>query len=287
MHTFQEYRKLFPVFFAATIVSLNCISVFCQNIVPARSTNEKIYLVRTKQFNEFLDRFNYKTDFNGNIINSDFSSKVSREKMIEILFDLKDPRTDPMNKSYSSDYTETKGEFIKEVVRKNLLVNKYSVNIIAEAKSSIIYKGIPQTISIFLNQELVGKDMVKWVLTDVKGDILNIFKSDTSLIRFIPPSSNETDFLNMKRAFDDIDHLQDYAYKDFRPDYLSVFFYCLNTGLIKFEYVEKVLYHIIDIPGWCIKVMEFNRADVNSGWLISDVTHNKLSLTDYLKSYIQ
>ena len=58
----------------------------------------------------------------------------------------------------------------------------------------------------------------------------------------------------------------------------------VNSGLVKFEYVEEVIYHIIDIPGWCIKVKDFNRNEMNSGWLICDVMKNNLELSDYLKN---
>jgi hypothetical protein len=204
--------------------------------------------------------------------------------MINSLFDLKDPRIVPSGKNWSKNYINEKAEFVNEVVHKNLLIYKYSGNIIAEAKSRIVYKGISNTIRIFLTQEIVGKDMVKWVIINVKGDLFNFLKNDTAFIRFIPPSSNETDFINLKRALEDIDHLQYYASKDFNPDYLTVFYYMLNSGLVKFEYVEEVIYHIIDIPGWCIKVKEFNRIEMNSGWLICDVKKNDLVLTDYIKN---
>lgn len=278
------YKRILPFVVLIMLVLLNYTSAYSQNIINPQKANEKIYLVRTKQFNEFIDRFNYKTDFNGNPVDSVFRTKMPRGKMIDILFDLKDPRTEPLNKGYSDNYVKTKAQFAGEVVQKNLSVYKYSSNIIAEAKSRIIYNGTPHTISIFLNQEIVGNDMVKWVMLNVKGDVFDNFKPDTSLIRFIPPSSNETDFINLKRALEDIDHLQYYASKEFKPDLLSVFFYCISTGSIKFEYVEKVIYHIIDIPGWCIKVKEFNRNELNSGWLIYDIAKNNLELKDYLIS---
>lgn len=198
--------------------------------------------------------------------------------------DLKDIRTLPLNENYSNNFIKTKTDSIRAVIQNNLLINKYSPNIIAEARTRIIYNGKQQTISIFLNQEIVGNDMVKWVLLSAKGDIFDIFKMDTSLVRFIPPASNETDFINLKRALEDIDHLQYYASSDFEPDYLTLFFYCIRSGMIKYEYVEEVFYHLIDIPGWYLKVKEFNRNELNSGWLISDIRQNNLNLTDFLKS---
>jgi hypothetical protein len=90
--------------------------------------------------------------------------------------------------------------------------------------------------------------------------------------------------MNLKRALEDVSYLQYYAAKDYQPDFLTLFFYLVNTGALKFEYVNEVIYHVVDIPGWSIKVREFNRNELNSGWLISDLSENNLERYDYLRS---
>jgi hypothetical protein len=276
-------RFLPALFFLLPGILNNSIS-YSQTINSSGKQNETLFLVRTKQFNEFLNRFNYKINFNGDKVDSAFMTKIPRDKMISSLFDLKDPRIDPLNKSYSASYISAKSEFINEVVSKKLLIYKYSDKIIAEAKSHILFKGIPNTISIFLSQEIVGKDMVKWVINTVKGSIFNFLKSDTTFVRFIPPSSNETDFMNLKRALEDTDYLQYYASKDYTPDNLALFFFLVNSGSVKFEYTEGITYHILDIPGWSISVKDFNRNEMNSGWLITDVSRNSSDKDCYLKT---
>ena len=258
---------------------------FCysQTLVNTSKPNEEIFLVRTKQFTEFINRFNFKINFNGDPIDSVFASKIPRDRMINSLFDLRDPRIDPAGKYYSGVFTAEKSEFVTDVLSKNLKIYRYSDKIIAEAKSRILIKGVAKEIQIFLSQEIVGKDMVKWVINSVKGDLFNFLKTDTVFIRFIPPSSNETDFMNLKRALEDTEYLQYYASKDYSPDNLTLFYYLLNSGAIKFDFVEEVTYHIIDLPGWCIKVREFNRNDMNSGWLITDLSKNSDDKINYLK----
>jgi hypothetical protein len=278
------YKRLLPVLISAWLGILINSQCESQTIVNPQNPNEKIFLVRIKQFNEFIDRFNYKTNFSGNPVDSGFKSKIPRDKMINSLFDLQDSRTDRTGKNWSGNYVEEKTKFINEVLSKKLLIFKYSDKIIAEAKSRIIYKGTPARISVFLTQEIVGKGMVKWVISSIKGDLFSFLQTDTAYVRFIPPSSNETDFINLKRALEDVDHLRDYSSKDYNPDYLSVFYFMLNSGLVKFDYVEEVIYHILDIPGWCIKVKEFNRNEMNSGWLISDVARNSSDKLTYLKA---
>jgi hypothetical protein len=284
MTVLSVYKNILPAVFYLFLGLHNNSLCYSQIIINQQNPDEKIFLVRTKQFNEFIDRFNYKINFNGDPVDSVFMSKIPREKMINSLFDLKDPRIDPSGISYSRKYIDEKTAFVNELVRQNLLIYKYSDKIIAEAKSQIVFKGITNTISIFLTQEIVGNDMVKWVINNVKGDLFNFLQTDTAYIRFIPPSSNETDFINLKRALEDIHHLQYFSAKDYDPDYLTVFYFMLNSGLVKFEYVEEVIYHIIEIPGWCIKVKEFNRSEMNSGWLITDVAKNSSDKISYLKT---
>lgn len=259
-------------------------TLFAQNIVNPQKSGEEIFTARTKQFSEFTERFNYKSDFNGRPVDQAFMTKMPREKMISLLFDLKDPRTVTGNQNYNEEYIRTKAVFISDVTEKQLLINSHSRGIIAEAKTRVIYNGKPQIISLFLNQEQVGKTSIKWVLLSAKGEIFNIFKADTSMVRFIPPTSHETDFMNLKRALEDTDHLQDYASKDYNPDYLTLFFYCLKTGTLKYDYVEDITYHITDITGWYFKVKDFNRNELNSGWLIVDVSKNNLSFRDFLNT---
>ena len=256
--------------------------VFPQILTSTQKEREDIFNARIKQFNEFVDRFNLKSDFNGNPADSVFRAKMPRERMLNLLFDLKDPRTQKTGADYSDYYTGLKGSFISEIAQNNILLYKYSPGIIAEARSRVTYKGVPQMIRLFLIQETVGDDMVKWVLYAAKGDILNIFKSDTSMVRFIPPTSNETDFINLKRALEDSDHLQYYAIEDYKPDNLTIFFTFIRTGLIKFEYVEEVIYHVISIRGWYFKVKDFNRNELNSGWLITDLARNDLSNPEFI-----
>lgn len=264
------------------LLALLSLDLFNNNICLSQiklkddKSRENIFIVRIKQFNEFIDRFNYKTQINGDPIDSVFKSKIPREKMVNSLFDLKDPRIDPSNPEYSKTYTSEKAEFVKLVADKKLKIYKYSEKIVAEAKSRVFYKGIPNTVQIFLKQEIVDNDKVKWVIFDVKGSIFNFLKSDSIYIRFISPSSNETDFVNLRRALEDKDYLQYYASKDYKPDYLILFFYLVNSELIKFDYVEEVKYTITDIAGWNITVKEFNRTEMNSGWLISDISKTSL-----------
>lgn len=262
------------------LISLSFPDIKGQKMTGKDNGAEDLFTARVKQFGEFSARFNNTEDFNGNPADSVFRSRMPREKMLSLLFDLNDPRINPQNKSYSPGYIKTRTEFISEIAGKGLELDRYSPGIIAEARSRIIYNGKPLTTSIFLNQEIENSGL-KWVILSVPDLFKEEFKEDSSMIRFIQPTSNETDFINLQRALRDTGYLHQYAYKEFRPDNLSVFLYCLNTGIIQYEYTEEVIYHIISIPGWYFKVKEFNRNELNSGWLITDLARGNFTPEDF------
>lgn len=272
--------KLRPTFLIL-FLTLGIFDLQAQQIVNPDKTNEELFTARVKQFGEFADRFNLETDFRGIPADSAFRKKMPREKMISGLFDASDQRNSGRN-AFNSEYSSLKQEFIRDVAGKNILLDKHSGGIIAEAKSRVTFNGQPKTISIFLKQEVSGKGGVKWVILSVGNFLDDVFIPDTTMVRFISPNSNETAFLNLARALGDKGHLQAYAYTGFKPDNLSVFLYLVNAGIIKFEYAGEVIYHVISIPGWYFKVKDFNRNELNSGWLISDLKKGKYELKDLI-----
>lgn len=227
--------------------------------------NERIFTAKVKQFNEFIDRFNYVTTIEGEKIDAYFRSKVTREDYIKSLFNAEDKRLNDEN------YNDLISEFIDAVIKDSLTIYKYSDQITAEAKSSVNRNNKECELSIFLQQEIIDHQFVKWVITDIKAEFYNFHKSDSVYQKFIQPTSNETNFINLKRILSDKEDLSIYAYSEFKVDQLSLFFYELYHGIIKYNHVNEIVYHIKDIPGWYIQVKEFNRNTENSGWLISDL----------------
>ena len=279
MHKQTRFTPYFLLIFG--ILVSNC--VLSQTLI---TKTERNYHLNVKQFNEFVDRFNYKTDFKGNKIDSTFKSKISREKYLDLLFNVEDSRLIQNDLNYSDAYAKLKNEFVHEVVTNDCFIDKYSVKIIAEAKSQVTYNNNPVEVCVFLNQEIIDNG-VKWVLLSVKADFLNVLKQDTVLLRFIPPTSNETNFISLKRAFDDKSYQHYYSYHGYTFDPLSAFLFAVNNGSIQFQYVNEIVYHILDIPGWKIKIKEFNRNTENSGWLIDDIYRIESSFEELLEELIE
>jgi hypothetical protein len=278
-------KTIFGIFTFSLLTFSGFPRCFGQEVLKVDKDVVTYFDIRIKQFNEFIDRFNYITDFKGENLSPTFKLKVSRVDYLKILFNFQDPRLIKDNPAFSEEYRNLIQEFVEHISKDSIFISKYSDRIIAVAKTRIIYNNDPKDISIYLSREVVGGNMIKWVIVSVYANFLDIVKEDTSFVRFIPPNSHELDFMNMKRALEDKDHLNDYAKNGYVYDPLSVFFFNIRNGNIVIDYIKEVNYFIFDILGWCLKVKDFNRSGSNSGWLIDNVWKTNEEPIHFLNSF--
>ena len=88
---------------------------------------------------------------------------------------------------------------------------------------------------------------------------------------FIHPLSHELDFMNFNKIFRDEENIDYYLEKNYDPDQLALFVAAIKSGDLKFESVNNVKFHFFQIPNWYFELVYFNRNDMNSGWLISNL----------------
>jgi len=253
------------------LLSFSIVQVQSQDIVVDPITNHKQYDFFVKQFDDFVERFNYKRDFAGKEILPQAENGPSRQSIIASLFNHDDPRIDKGNSSYSPEYEALALEFIQIVCRDSLHIYKNSEAVFASAETRGKFKEETVQFKIILRQEQVGKNMLKWVIWDIEAPFLSFLQEDTTYLRFLPPSSGDLDFKELRRAMKDLDYLHYYAHEKYNYDPLSVFFYLLHEGEIEIESIQEVKYRIYDIPGWCMILKDFNRDSKNAGWLMDDL----------------
>lgn len=133
---------------------------------------------------------------------------------------------------------------------------------------------------LILNRK-VTNNYAKWVIRKVDAAFLNLpQKANTG--NSLPPNSHETDFISLKKALDKKNNFQTIVEESFKYSQLSTFLYLISKGELKFQYVEKIKYLILDIPNWAIAVQEYKRDSENSGWLISNISKQDIELKEYL-----
>lgn len=266
-------RKI--VFLLLLLPALSGLEIHAQNIIGFEEGQYAEFYYRVKQFNEFADRFNFEKDFIGEEISEEQAAELKREVLLVTLFDQEDPRLDPESKEFSQEYLDLITEFINTVCQNDLMLDRNSENVYARAICDGTYHGKSKEFSIILQQERVGRDALKWVMKDMEADFLEFLEEDSIMLRFLPPTSDELDFMELRRALSDSTHLDGYADKNFEYSPLSVFFFLRYSGVLNIETVLEVEYIIRDIQGYEFTLHDFNRSSKNSGWLIRELVRSK------------
>ena len=277
----------------AKITNLILVFIFishtasCQDMLSGdRTKTPKNLVLKVSQFGQFIKRFNYEEDFIGNEITPSFSKKISRSDYIGFLFDKEDKRLIPLSKDFSKKYSLLKDEFIKKVTDKKFKISRISDSLYSVAVCDVSYKNMPATVKLVLKQESINNG-IAWVISDVSADFLYDNNYSASSSKFIPPTSNEVNYIHLKNIFENRDSMSGYAYPGYTCNRLSIFFQLVHSGDIQYKNVKSLVYFISDIPGWIIMVHEYNREGDNSGWLIENIARTDKPMKDYMKMTIQ
>jgi len=60
----------------------------------------------------------------------------------------------------------------------------------------------------------------------------------------------------------------------------------MKTGNLNFVSVNNVKFHVFQVPNWYFEISYFNRNDMNSGWLISNMLRlNDKEKKDLMRHY--
>jgi hypothetical protein len=238
----------------------------------------------SKQVNQFFRRFNGEEDEKGNRYypgDKLYQDTKLRKKYLGILFDA----------SNSGIKAPLKVEFANYVMNKQqpAVLNFHGTNWFSEVHATFTLYGKSEPVTLFMELE---KDHLgsKWVIQKVHSETLAaaFSKRDTAKVgRFLHPLSHELDFMNLRKAFDYKDSVNQYAIKSFVPDQLSVFLYEVKKGNLKFKNVDDVKFHFFQIEGWYFELSAFNRPGYNTGWLISNLVKlNNPSEKEILRKYL-
>ncbi len=225
----------------------------------------KEYYLQVKQFGEFIDRFNYKSDWKGNLITDEFKKVVPRKNYILFLVNNEDSRLiNPKDSSYRalcSDFIA----FIDDA-KNPQNINLYSGQVKAFVDAQILYKGVTKHAKLELIPEVLPDRSAKWVVNSVETDCFAM-NADSLLKHFISPNSHETSFINIKK----LNSISDPTYLLSKSTASTrLFMNEIENKHITINDTEKITFRI-SFTGWEIVVEEFVRSTNNSGWLISDI----------------
>lgn len=246
--------------------------------------DETVLYTMNKQVGQFVRRFNMEEDQYGKRLptnDKSYRNTKLRESMLPIIFDTYNPRTSGKLKQY----------FINDVTNKEnpVFLNFLDKNWYAEVSATFTANGDEVNIILFLTleEENLGS---KWIISNVYYSYFpKLFPSTEDTVHreyFLHPQSHELDFMNLHRVLEDPAHIELYASNNYTPDFLTLFFYQMKRGQLKFKEINTVKFHFFQIKNWYFELSYFNRNDTNSGWLISNLKFiNDEEKKELIKSY--
>lgn len=248
------------------------------------SEDETVLYTMNKQVGQFVSRFNMEEDQFGktlSLTDKRYHNNKMRRKLLPGMFDQYNPRTSGKLKQF----------FIDDVTSKDsaVFLNFLDKDWFAEVSATFTASGADVNIILYLKieKENLGS---KWVISNVWYSYFpRLFPPIDSAEHakyFLHPQSHELDFMNLHKALEQPDHIQYYASDDYRPDFLTLFFYQMKTGDLKFKQINNVKFHFFQVPNWYFEISYFNRNDTNSGWLISNLKYvNEKDKKELIKTY--
>ena len=231
---------------------------------------EKHFFYEVKTIDEFFERFN---DDPGSFIRTVYKARnmkfrITRRRLIRTLFNYENTSLDTfMMKRFVSDVTNK---------NKPMYLDFYGNDWYAEINCKFRYHSSSIIIPVVLKVEVAENKGSKWMIVAVGRSRLQSGNAQSEMTeskiktKCLSPTSHATNFVSLRRAFDDKENLSNYfegAY--FKKSNMSAFYNAIMKREIEFQYVTKIKYHFLLADTWIFTVEDFTRDALNSGWLIN------------------
>ena len=233
---------------------------------------EKHFIYEVKEIDEFFERFN---DDPGSFIRDVYKAhhakyNIDRLRLIRSLFNYENISWDSviMNK------------FISEVTKekKPIYLDFYGDNWYAELTCKFKYNSSSIVIPVMMKIEMTQNKGSKWMIVAVGSSTLKskivVTEMAQSKIKTkcLSPTSHGTNFVSLKRAFEDIENLSNYFESSyFKRSNMLEFYNAILNREIEFLGVINIKYHFLLADKWIFTVENFPREALNSGWLINHI----------------
>lgn len=223
--------------------------------------NKPMYEARVKLLDEFYARFNGKEQRKG--VEAKYADRKSN---ILMLLDYS------RFKSREDSAFVAAQEFADKVVSDSIMVNYTDSCWFAKVQCHglLAKKGVD--FLLYLSIEKRGKDMYKWVISDVEGSVFSTSRSIDHRELFLHPNDHEQSFVSLVRTTEETSrYIDDFVKDGYESDALSVFLTLVRCGQLKIDHVSDVEFVYLQVPGYRFSVKHFERETMNAGWLISSI----------------
>lgn len=232
--------------------------------------NEEELKSRVELLDIFMARFNAEKDSQDNVIVS--ASSDLRVRQVAALFN-KDFLYDQNHNLIASD--SLKGliyDFFDTISKYPQLKLRFGdENWFADIDVVGKYDGEKCHFFLCLRTEEVEEDSFRWALADAYGEIFEMSPMPKEGLFMMSPVDHELNFMGLSEMTDKYHAKQIVSnlHSGASIDPLSVFCAMVYERKLEIDYVSKIRYRFLQVPGFCFTVEFFEREGYNAGWLIS------------------
>lgn len=216
---------------------------------------------------EFIKRFN------GEELHPDIASSVTDSININMnLLSLFNQEQFVQEGRQDQDSVRAKAvDFVKTIQNDSVRINYSDTSWAAIAHCSGLVLGKQESFDVFLTVQSRGDGMYKWVINKVMGDCFNVSPKIDNENLIIYPDAHETKFIALNRICKEQPrNIRLFLSRNFEYDPTSVFTFLVFNSKLKIEYVERLEFVFLQVPGYAFHIQYFDRHSNNSGWLISN-----------------
>lgn len=277
------------------------ICLFYSRGCPAQAFDNdftRSFAFKVHSIDDFFDRFNFKknTGFQNFLRRNYPEQKLTRKQVIGSLFNNTNPEL--MSNPYLMEFIDQVTDSVSP-----RFMSYSDMNWFAELTCKVIYKGIPKKLIMVVKVERAVNNSYRWSIISAYSDFLKIKPTLSDSLKFmqiipkrdsllpdgrlhsLSPVSHGIDFVNLANFFEDIENLTDYLHFSQESMELRRLILLIKKSEVKFVQVNTIVYHLLQINDWILRIEEFNHNDQIAGWRVNKLIKvNPQQKRNYVKS---
>lgn len=256
-----------------------------KSVIYDRQAEER-FAFQVKTIDEFMERFN---DSESTLLRKylDVSRpgviKSDRIRMLKALFEKKSFVKDSLKTAFVASVCDSLNP---------QFLNFFQKNWYAQAQCLFQDGARNKYITLVLKVLRTANGGSKWVIAGASE--YGISKQNKSTVRMtggdtrkgLNPYSHVMDFTELEDALEDKINIESYLDEGFLTLKNQPIIEAILSGKIRFNYVQEITYHFLQIDGWIFSVQNFKRMTRQSGWLITQLQPADNEEKDFYKQAV-
>lgn len=233
--------------------------------------DENALRFRVKQIDEFFERFNYETDYNGDKPKDPKNVEEHKKSFLTIV------NLDRfINDKQEIDTTLTR--FVDYVINDSVQIHYQDTTWNAEVNCFVKFEGKKYDTSFILKTEEIEKYIFKWVIADVQSELFDSYPNEPKASIIISPAEHGIGFITLPETLNlNNESVGSTFKKGYKRSNLAVFDFLMSNGKVIVDTITKVAFHFhLEEADFDVEHIEKENS-YNQGWLINNITNKNIT----------